>query len=714
MLARRIIAISPDKALGKQIATALAAAGGTVESHPSLDGLGRVIDAALVVAHVADELPTLVTDLMPRITGDTRLILVLPRANLAATVDLMQTSERVAGVMVAEDFTPPRLAAMATRVLAGDLFGLEKLMPWGTRIHSTLVGDYQEKSLAIAQLSELAEQMGVRRKYREAIEQCVDEMLMNALYDAPVDEHGKPLFAEIPTRSRIELRVEQKVVVQYACDGTQFAVSVRDAFGTLERGTVLRYLHKCLHSEQQIDRKTGGAGLGLYMMASNATRLLFNVLPGVATEAVVVCDLESPKVQLEELGFFTERIDAGGRLATGPVRRLPAGTAYPVERRAPDPRQRVIVGLLAATIAVLIAMIGIVAYPRLFGPDHTALTFTTDPPGATITIDGRARGVATGGTLVVDDLTVGKTYVVSASLDGHEPAQTVIQVAKQAGPVPFVLAPRAATVTVETDPPGAEIVIDGTVRGKTPYALAALAPGSKVAVTLHKDGYLDAIQSIDVPGPGKESRVVVPLALSPEIASVLITSEPPGARVLKNGEVMPGVTTPTDELLITAGQHATFMIELAGHVAEVIEHDPEPGSRRVALGATLVPGVTLTITANIAGTASVAGLPACKKLAVPGASCVVKPGAHDVSFEAPDAARASDRVTVRAGAASVAFSYGFVEARGGKKFRLARGGPALTKAAIEAGKRTVYVVDSDGGSVATPLEVKANKTSYVP
>src|SRR5215211_3459219 len=106
-------------------------------------------------------------------------------------------------------------------------------------------------------------------------------MLMNALYDAPVDEHGKPIFAEIPTRTRVSLRIEQKAVVQYACDGKQFAVAVRDAFGRLERATVLRYLHKCLHSEQQIDRKVGGAGLGLYLMMNSASTVYFNVLPGV-------------------------------------------------------------------------------------------------------------------------------------------------------------------------------------------------------------------------------------------------------------------------------------------------------------------------------------------------------------------------------------------------------------------------------------------------
>ena len=200
--------------------------------------------------------------LIPRLTGETRVIAILPRSNLTAVVDIMQSSDRVAGMMVAEDFDMKLLSAMATRVLAGDIFGLEKHVPWGAQIHSYLVGDYQEKSLCIAQVSEFAETMSVRRKYRESIEQCLDEMLMNALYDAPVDEQGRPIFSEIPTKTRISLRVEQKVVVQYACDGKQFVVGVRDAFGTLERTTVLRYLHKCLHSEQQIDRKAGGAGLG--------------------------------------------------------------------------------------------------------------------------------------------------------------------------------------------------------------------------------------------------------------------------------------------------------------------------------------------------------------------------------------------------------------------------------------------------------------------
>src|SRR6185295_6694989 len=97
--------------------------------------------------------------LLPRFAGETRLIAILPRSNLPVVVDIMQSSERVAGMMVAEDFDMKLLSAMATRVLAGDIFGLEKHVPWGAQIHSFLVGDYQEKSLCIAQVSEFAETM---------------------------------------------------------------------------------------------------------------------------------------------------------------------------------------------------------------------------------------------------------------------------------------------------------------------------------------------------------------------------------------------------------------------------------------------------------------------------------------------------------------------------------------------------------------------------
>src|SRR5262249_36658619 len=204
--------------------------------------------------------------LAARLPEGARLVAVIPAPNLEWMVSLLADA-RIASVLVGDQLSTTLVAALSTKLLHGDLFGLEKVMPWGVRVYAMLVGDYQEKSLAIASVGDFAQAMGVRRKYREQIDQCIDEMLMNALYDAPVDGEGNPVFAEVPVRERVLLKVEEKAVLQYSCDGDRFAVSVRDSFGSLKKQTVLQYLDKCLHASggDQIDRKAGGAGLGLYL-----------------------------------------------------------------------------------------------------------------------------------------------------------------------------------------------------------------------------------------------------------------------------------------------------------------------------------------------------------------------------------------------------------------------------------------------------------------
>lgn len=712
MLARRIIAVSPDKGFGKQLATALKAAGGTVDLHQRLDELAPgEITAALVVLHLEGELATAALELLPRLSEDTQLIAVLPRSNLAAVVDIMQSSDRVAGVLIAENFDSRQLSAMATRVIAGDIFGLEKLVTWGTLVHSQLVGDYQEKALCIAQISEFAESMGVRRKYRESIEQCIDEMLMNALYDAPVDEAGKPIFTEVPIKTRISLRLEQKAVVQYACDGHSFAVSVRDAFGTLERDTVLRYLHKCLHAEQQIDRKAGGAGLGLYLMANSATTLYFNVLPGVATEALCVFDLEAPKVQLERFGFFHEKIDAAGRLAAGTSRKLPA--RHPVERRrsVPPPAassQRGIIASLSVAILAVLGLAGYIAYPRLFPPQKRAqVTFTTIPKGATIEIEGRDEGAAEDGTLV-RELEVGRAYPVVARLDGYEPKTAVVHPQAGGTQVTLELQARAATVLFDTQPSGATVTVDGKPLGTTPLSITSLPPNTSAELAVEKTGYRPAKVQVEVPGPGKELRMVHPLAVADDLARVKLVSEPAGAQVYQNGQLLAGVETPA-EVLVEAGKQQRFTLVLPDHVPAVIEpFTPARGATGIVKTAKLVPGVPLKIEANMSGKLAINGAPHCKELAPPVAECMVAPGTYTVELSVQNH-KFSRQVKVAAGKpVTETFEIGTVEVV--DPARLLVNGKFQRRALLEAGVRTVTLSDEDG---VRPVQVRVRPGATV-
>ena len=720
MLARRIIAVSPDKAFGKQLAIALKAAGGAVDAHLTIDELGKgELQAALVVIHLDGPLAGVATELLPRLTSETRVIAILPRSNLAAVVDIMQASDRVAGMMVAEDFDTRQLSAMATRVLAGDIFGLEKMIMWGTQIHSFLVGDYQEKSLCISQISEFAEQMGVRRKHRESIEQCVDEMLMNALYDAPVDDQGKQIFSEIPTKTRISLRVEQKVVVQYACDGTQFAVAVRDAFGTLERSTVLRYLHKCLHNEQQIDRKAGGAGLGLYLMTNSSTAVYFNVLPGVATEALCIFDLETPKLQLETFGFFTEKIDAAGRLASGPSRRLPSSVGFPVERRAGGtavpPTPKGVIAILVAAIVATLALVLVVAWPRLMGsgPKKTSVSIHTQPPGATIEIDGKNAGTAgADGTLVVRDLEVGRAYPVVAKVDGYEPKRDVVQPRDGANDVTMVLVAQAPTVNLDSSPTGATVEIDGNTVGSTPLTLKTLEAGKVVTIVFKKAGYQEVVAKLEVPGPGKDTRLIQPLPISSDLARIKLTSEPSGAQVVQNGTVLAGVTTPA-EVLVEAGKPAKFTLTMPGKVPAVIDtFTPGRGADGVVKHGKLVDGALLNVASNLEGKATVGQLVHCQNLDLP-AACMTPPGTYflDVTVTPPGVGggRVTRKVVMTNKTRAETVEFGYVEAPAGKLLQ-AGPGPGVKRAAFEVGARKVTVTGGEEGPKIVTVAVKAGAT----
>src|SRR5258705_14018796 len=96
----RIVVVSQDRAVGQQLATALQPVVDNVESYDSI---------AAVPAGVP-------------------VIAVLPKPDLAAAVALMQASERVVGFVVADDHAPHHISAMATRIVADDLFGLHKVL----------------------------------------------------------------------------------------------------------------------------------------------------------------------------------------------------------------------------------------------------------------------------------------------------------------------------------------------------------------------------------------------------------------------------------------------------------------------------------------------------------------------------------------------------------------------------------------------------------
>jgi len=237
--------------------------------------------------------------------------LVDPDAHLADRVELLSRSGWN-HVISAEGNWKSILGITLWKMVSGQVFGIEKYMPKGTEIHLLRLTSYRGRSRAIDRIVSFAERARFRASQRQSVAQVCEELLMNALYNAPVDGGGKQMFAEVAPKKRLEMKSPKPVSIRYAASGDLLALAIRDRFGTLGKDTVVQYLQKCLNGDEQIDRKTSGAGLGLYLVTSRSALYVNNIAPGVATEAVVVFDKRRRKTGIPAaLGVFVYDKEAG-------------------------------------------------------------------------------------------------------------------------------------------------------------------------------------------------------------------------------------------------------------------------------------------------------------------------------------------------------------------------------------------------------------------
>jgi hypothetical protein len=119
----------------------------------------------------------------------------------------------------------------------------------------------------------------------------VDEMLENALYSAPCDETGAPLFVKGSQRT---LLPDEKIALRCGFDGEQLFLEVSDSWGNLSPETVEHFLSLNLSdSDSEADR----TGRGLFIMWKFLDYFYVNINPGVETSMGGVLSLHPAIVE---------------------------------------------------------------------------------------------------------------------------------------------------------------------------------------------------------------------------------------------------------------------------------------------------------------------------------------------------------------------------------------------------------------------------------
>lgn len=126
---------------------------------------------------------------------------------------------------------------------------------------------------------------GLSAKTISAINEVSEELVMNALYDAPAE--AGYFKAAVARTAPVTLPPDRACEISYGIDGGHVFVRVRDSFGSLSRKRLHEVLTRCNSKDVKLDESRGGAGLGLWRIFSTASSISISVIPGQVTDVVV-------------------------------------------------------------------------------------------------------------------------------------------------------------------------------------------------------------------------------------------------------------------------------------------------------------------------------------------------------------------------------------------------------------------------------------------
>ncbi|MDR3608468.1 MAG: hypothetical protein P4M08_13955 [Oligoflexia bacterium] len=183
-------------------------------------------------------------------------------------------------------------APVYARVLAATAkeraFGLENFLRPGTKIQTIQLKSSDQKQGAVGALTNYLNQAKFQPRMATQISNAVDELLMNAIFDAPIDDTGKTLYSNTPRSTIFKLEGKSAVEMQVGFDGEYVGITVVDHYGSLDKARLLNHVSKNYSDETyKLKLHQAGAGIGLATIYQNGGSFFFSSCVRERTEVTV-------------------------------------------------------------------------------------------------------------------------------------------------------------------------------------------------------------------------------------------------------------------------------------------------------------------------------------------------------------------------------------------------------------------------------------------
>lgn len=167
-------------------------------------------------------------------------------------------------------------------------FGLSAYLKPGASIQSVKFQNSLQKQSGVDAIRNYLIAAKFKPRMADSISNAVDEILMNAMFDAPVDEVGKHIYSATPRTTKLELTGRSQVEMTVGFDGLYVGICVSDQYGSIDKPKLLSHVGKRYTNEEyQVRMSMAGAGIGLSNVFASGGSLYFLSESGVKTEVMV-------------------------------------------------------------------------------------------------------------------------------------------------------------------------------------------------------------------------------------------------------------------------------------------------------------------------------------------------------------------------------------------------------------------------------------------
>lgn len=244
------------------------------------------------------------------------VVLVVNEATLAEIVEILQAGFEHVVQKSREDF-PQELLASSLMVVRPDAFRKDPLPFFFTGFKTpTAEGNDErhlvvqfnrsdEKSVLLDWLDVFLNEVPQIASIKDLCLQSADELITNALFNAPIRPSGTRPYRELPRESEVVLPEDKKATLFACYSERRVIIGCSDLYGSLYKDVLISHLRGIFSNQKSSARSgTGGAGLGFKYLIENAANTYVISTKGASTLVACGFSLKGLKSNLTAAKHF--------------------------------------------------------------------------------------------------------------------------------------------------------------------------------------------------------------------------------------------------------------------------------------------------------------------------------------------------------------------------------------------------------------------------